>query len=127
MRFRKGVSEQFTAGYEPDVLGVGPRPGGAPAPGNVGGGPVPYSSYPTGQEANDPSEKLIPINRHRSAVRPTTTSGRFPTGHLLNLTGDPARLISEPKQCLPERRCARHLQIRFDDNFGSWVESIKQS
>lgn len=25
MRYCKGVSEQFTAGYEPDVLGVGPR------------------------------------------------------------------------------------------------------
>jgi len=40
LKYRKGVSEQFASGYEPDVLGVGP--GGAPA----AGGPPAYPPYP---------------------------------------------------------------------------------
>jgi len=42
LKYRKGVSEQFASGYEPDVLGVGP--GGAPA--GAGGGQAGYPPYP---------------------------------------------------------------------------------
>jgi hypothetical protein len=47
LRYRKGVSEQFTAGYEPDVLGVGPRPAQPPYP------PYPASGA-TDQQPADP-------------------------------------------------------------------------
>jgi len=53
LRYSKGVSEQFTAGYEPDVLGVGPRPGQQ----------APYSSYPPpggDQDNADPFRRAEP-------------------------------------------------------------------
>lgn len=51
LRYRKGVTEQFTAGYEPDVLGAGPQ----------SGGPAPYPSYATAeQDSADPFRKTDP-------------------------------------------------------------------
>ena len=60
MRFRKGVSEQFTAGYEPDVLGVGQQ-----------GQPIQtgYTSYPSTavdhqlQDDNDPFRHSDPYHQ----------------------------------------------------------------
>lgn len=58
LRYRQGVTEQFTAGYEPDVLGVGPQSGQG---GGAGGGPVPYSTYATAeQDSADPFRKTDP-------------------------------------------------------------------
>jgi len=50
LKYRKGVSEQFASGYEPDVLGVGP--GGGPAP----GGQPAYPPYPGDQRLPPGSE-----------------------------------------------------------------------
>jgi len=54
LKYRKGVSEQFASGYEPDVLGVGP--GGAPAGGQPG-----YAPYPgAGDQRMPPGSEMGP-------------------------------------------------------------------
>ena len=54
MRYRKGVTEDFSSGYEPDVIGagVGGGAGGVPQP-----TPSPYSSYPAAGETGDPYQQ----------------------------------------------------------------------
>ena len=68
LKYRKGVSEQFASGYEPDVLGVGS--GGAPAAppgaqpayppypgagGDVGPGGDPYHQPPFSGDPSRPA------------------------------------------------------------------------
>jgi hypothetical protein len=56
MRYRKGVGEDFSSGYDPDVIGGGVGGG----TGGVGGAipqPTPYSSYPTAGETGDPYQQ----------------------------------------------------------------------
>ncbi|KAK2161516.1 hypothetical protein LSH36_115g06012 [Paralvinella palmiformis] len=52
MRYRKGVTEDFSSGYEPDVIGAGVGGAGVPQP-----TPSPYSSYPAAGETGDPYQQ----------------------------------------------------------------------
>ena len=76
LKYRKGVSEQFASGYEPDVLGGGPAPGGQPAyppypgagdqrlpPGSdVGAGGDPYHQPPfSGHDPSRPGGDFHPV------------------------------------------------------------------
>lgn len=77
MRFRKGVTEQFTAGYEPDVLGVGPRGVQSSQPVQPG-----YASYPSAgmdqqQDSSDPFRRNDPYHQPPFSAQDQRATGDF--------------------------------------------------
>lgn len=81
LRFRKGVSEQFTAGYEPDMMGVGPR--GPGQPGGMQPGPAGYAPYPSGAtdqpglDGSDPYRRGDPYHQPPFSGQDQRSAGDF--------------------------------------------------
>lgn len=76
MRFRKGISEEFTAGYEPDVLGVGPRGANQPAQGGFPSYPSSANEQPL-PDGNDSFRRADPYHQSPFSGHDQRSAGDF--------------------------------------------------